>query len=276
MTTIYLIRHAEAEGNLYRRIHGWYNALITDNGFAQIKALEKRFQDIQIDAVWSSDLYRTMTTARAVYIPKNLPLNTDPGLREINLGDWEDVTWGQARHDFLEELTRFDTDDPTWQAPNGEGFRQLGDRLEGTVRRIAAQYPDQTIALFSHGMAIRQLLSRIKGLPEADWPSVPHGDNTAVTKLAFDGERYQADNAGYIPFCYIVPQRRGYGLGVQLIGQAVAIFRPMGRDKLRLRCAPYNQRAQRFYQKYGFVKIGEEENSAVPLDILEKYTGYDR
>ena len=38
MTTIYLIRHAEAEGNLYRRIHGWYDALITDNGFAQIAA----------------------------------------------------------------------------------------------------------------------------------------------------------------------------------------------------------------------------------------------
>lgn len=32
MTTIYLIRHAEAEGNLYRRIHGWYDALVTENG----------------------------------------------------------------------------------------------------------------------------------------------------------------------------------------------------------------------------------------------------
>ena len=30
MTTIYLIRHAEAEGNLYRRAHGWYNSTITD------------------------------------------------------------------------------------------------------------------------------------------------------------------------------------------------------------------------------------------------------
>ena len=384
MTTIYLVRHAEAEGNLYRRVHGWYNSLITENGFAQIGALEERFRDIEINAVYSSDLYRTMTTARAVYGPKNLPLNTDPGLREMNLGDWEDLPFGYIRHRWPEEMERFNRSDPTWQAPNGEGFHQLGDRLEGTVRRIAAQYPGQTIALFSHGMAIRQLLSRIKGLPEADWPSVPHGDNTAVTKLAFDGERltidyeldnshlpeeistlarqawwrrdgskkvdinlwyrpidwekerevylearrdawtcthgtevpfdgdaflqgaedclsqtpwgvtvamagdqiagvlqldgerYQADNAGYIPFCYIVPQRRGYGLGVQLIGQAVAIFRPMGRDKLRLRCAPYNQRAQRFYQKHGFVKIGEEENSAVPLDILEKYIGYDR
>ena len=46
MTTIYLVRHAEAEGNLYRRIHGWYDSLITDNGFRQIQALEARFRDI--------------------------------------------------------------------------------------------------------------------------------------------------------------------------------------------------------------------------------------
>lgn len=86
MTTIYLIRHAEAEGNLHRRIHGWYDALITENGFAQIKALEDRFRDIHIDAVWSSDLYRTCTTARAIYVPKGSALHTDPQLREINLG----------------------------------------------------------------------------------------------------------------------------------------------------------------------------------------------
>ena len=40
MTTLYLIRHAEAEGNLYRRIHGQYNSLITDNGYRQIQALK--------------------------------------------------------------------------------------------------------------------------------------------------------------------------------------------------------------------------------------------
>ena len=40
MTTIYLVRHAEAEGNLYRRIHGRYNALITENGYLQIAALK--------------------------------------------------------------------------------------------------------------------------------------------------------------------------------------------------------------------------------------------
>ena len=83
MTTIYLIRHAEAEGNLYRRIHGWYDALVTENGLRQIQALEQRFQGEHFDAVWSSDLYRTCTTARAVYEPRGLELRTDPELREL-------------------------------------------------------------------------------------------------------------------------------------------------------------------------------------------------
>ena len=60
-----MIRHAEAEGNLYRRVHGWYDSRITDRGFRQIAALEERFRDIPVDAVWSSDLYRTCATASA-------------------------------------------------------------------------------------------------------------------------------------------------------------------------------------------------------------------
>ena len=94
--------------------------------------------------------------------------------------------------------------------------------------------------------------------------------------IQLDPERYAKDGAGYIPFCYIVPQLRAQGLGVQLIGQAVSFYRPLGRHRLRLRCAPYNQHAQHFYAKYGFVKVGEEQGSRGPLDILEKYIGYDR
>ena len=54
-TTLYVIRHAEAEGNLYRRIHGQYNSNVTANGLRQIEALEARFRDIPVDAVYASD-----------------------------------------------------------------------------------------------------------------------------------------------------------------------------------------------------------------------------
>ena len=40
MTTIYLIRHGQAEGNLYRRCHSWHNGLLTQKGREQAKALE--------------------------------------------------------------------------------------------------------------------------------------------------------------------------------------------------------------------------------------------
>jgi len=73
----------------------------------------------------------------------------------------------------------------------------------------------------------------------------------------------------------MTPETRAKALGVQLIGQAVSVFRPMGREYLRLRCASYNEPAQRFYQRYGFYKIGVEQGNRVPLDILEKYIGYD-
>ena len=104
MTTVYMVRHAEAEGNLYRRVHGWYNSLITDNGYRQIAALRGRFADIHIDAVYSSDLFRTMTTAKAVYLSHGLELHTDPGLREISLGAWEDKPWGDPLQSQLPGL----------------------------------------------------------------------------------------------------------------------------------------------------------------------------
>ena len=43
MTKIYLIRHAEAEGNLYRIAHGWHNGLVPNyRGYPQVDALRRR------------------------------------------------------------------------------------------------------------------------------------------------------------------------------------------------------------------------------------------
>ena len=376
MTTIYLIRHAEAEGNLYRRVHGWYDSLITENGYRQIAALEERFRDIHIDAVYSSDLFRTRTTARAIYRSKNLPLRTHPGLRELNLGEWEDRTFGAVRHSDPQQMELFNRTDPAWEVEKAETFFQLGDRLYGTVGRLARRHPNQTVAMFSHGMAIRQFLGRVKNIPPEEWHAMPHGDNTAVTCLTFDGEKftiqYEMDNShlpedistlarqswwrkdkktaadvnlwadipvktwsqdqelylklwrevcpgvedalllaeaeelwnrwpcgmwninifhagerpigvilyddrcntkrtGYIKFLSLLPEDRGRGLGIQLIGAAVSMHRNSGRDRLRLHCPADNDRARRFFQKYGFKKIGEGPEG----DLLEKYIGFE-
>lgn len=114
MTTVYLIRHAEAEGNLYRRCHGHYDATITARGYRQIAALAKRFESEHIDAVYSSDLTRTMTTALALTRVHGLLLRTAPELREVGVGVWEDKTWTWLTKFDRERLLAFNTDAGNW------------------------------------------------------------------------------------------------------------------------------------------------------------------
>ena len=124
MTRLYLIRHAEAEGNIFRRMQGHYNSRITPNGLRQIAALEQRFADIPIDGVWSSDLFRTRRTAEAIYRPKGLPLHPDPRFREVNVGIWEDRPFGELEWSWPEELDAFYHRPETWNVSGAETFAQ--------------------------------------------------------------------------------------------------------------------------------------------------------
>jgi probable phosphoglycerate mutase len=99
------------------------------------------------------------------------------------------------------------------------------------------------------------------------------GDEVAGL-VQMDIRRDADKGVGYIPFVYMMPAYRKQGLGVQLIGEAVSVYRPLGRKYLRLRCAPDNLVAQRFYRRYGFRKVAEAAGTRVPLDIMEKYIGH--
>jgi len=186
MTTIYIIRHAQADGNLYRRCQAWYDGLITPVGYKQIDALRKRFINTHFDAVYSSDLFRTMTTAKAIYESHDLPLNTDPELREIGSGCWEDRPWGELLQANRESLLAFWRCDPEWKVDGGETFHEIQMRFDRAVRRIATDHPDQTIAIFAHGCIIRSSLAYWLGLPSDSIRKIPHGDNTSVAKLEFE------------------------------------------------------------------------------------------
>ena len=189
MTTVYLIRHAQADGNLYRRCQGWYNSHITTKGYRQIKALEDRFRSIHVDAAYSSDLFRTMTTAQAICRPKGLTLHTDPRLREIHAGRWEDKPWGELLEQDRDSLLAFWRCDHLWQTEDSETFPGVRARVSKAVEEIAAAHPGQTVAVFAHGTAIRCALSRWLEIPEEEINTVEHSDNTAVAKVEFDSSK---------------------------------------------------------------------------------------
>jgi probable phosphoglycerate mutase len=117
MTRVYLIRHGEAEGNIYRRAQGQYDSGLTAKGLRQVDALAERFRDVRIDALYSSDLQRARMTAAAITKYHDLPLRPDPRLRELALGAWEYVPFGDLEHRFPEQLFCFNNDPDRWSAP---------------------------------------------------------------------------------------------------------------------------------------------------------------
>ena len=191
MTTIYLIRHAEAEGNLYRIAQGQANSIITDRGWRQIQALERRFADIPVDAVYASDLYRTCATASAIYRPKGLPLHRRRDLREIGVGVWEEKTWGEIAREDPEQLRNFNSALHLWHVEGAETPQAVQARLLAAVRDIAAANEGKTAAVFSHGCAIRLLLAAVQGIPLEELGRTPTGGNTAVSLLRAENGRLE-------------------------------------------------------------------------------------
>ncbi len=188
MTRIYLVRHAEAEGNVYRRIHGQYDSRITPNGLRQVEALRARFQDIPIDACYTSDLNRTCVTARAVYLPKGLELRRDRRFREVDLGRWEDIPFGWLERFEPERMTQFNKEPQLWSVKNSETFPEYTQRFLTALREAAEENDGKTIAVFTHGCVLRGVQYLLGG---NEWP--PYCDNTAVSLLGYENGAFQIE-----------------------------------------------------------------------------------
>ena len=189
MTGIWLIRHGEAEGNLYRRIHGWYDGSLTAMGFSQLPHLTERFRDVPLAAVYASDLRRAMDTARALSEPRGLLLRIREDLREVNMGAWEDVPWGWVERFDPEEYRKLNKDPWHWSVPGCEPGGETVRRMERALLDIAAKHPGGEVAVASHGSAIRLLLAYLQGVPSEGIWQVPFCDNTAVARITAEGGR---------------------------------------------------------------------------------------
>ena len=193
MTRIFLIRHAEAEGNLYRFAHGQSEGLITPRGYIQIEQLKDRFINEKIDAVYSSDLKRTQTTATAITQPHNLPLNTTPKLREVAMGEWEETSWGDLEYHFPEMLVKFNLDPANWIIEGNELYEDLIARVTAFITEVAKLHNGETIALITHGFAIRSFLCRLMGYSSAESKNLRYCDNTAVALLTFSDGNFEVE-----------------------------------------------------------------------------------
>jgi broad specificity phosphatase PhoE len=179
---LFLFRHGETDWNREGRLQGHTDTVLNATGLAQAKMLSEALRPHQLDAVVSSDLTRARTTAQIVAEALDIPLFTDAGLRETNVGAAEGLLWSDAKTRFGQGLTERWYSDGDVAFPDGETGIETRMRGLAALRRFVAEQPFRRIGVSTHGAMVRQLMKH--ALPPGSAPAPAR--NTVLYVLRYE------------------------------------------------------------------------------------------
>ena len=177
-----LIRHGQSTWNADGRWQGQADPPLSALGEEQAYDAARRLRAGQFSRVVSSNLRRALRTAEILGEGLGLPVEVDPDLREIDVGEWQGLTRAEINARAPGALADW-SEGRSESTPGGELRTDLTDRARAALlRAAAASSPGNRVLLVSHGALIRNL-DRALGLP-------PHG----IGNLA--GRWYESDGDG--------------------------------------------------------------------------------
>ncbi len=193
---MYLIRHGQSAANRGNIIAGHQDVPLTEVGHAQAALVVKFFEGKSVDAIYSSDLSRAMDTVRPLATERGLTVQPERGLRELHAGVADGMAFAEFTVRYPETYAVWMTDFGNLRCPGGESMTEVAQRADATLRRIAAEHPDHTVAVATHGGVIRALLSLWTTGSTAAMPTIPWAPNAAVTEVTFADGAFRVDNIG--------------------------------------------------------------------------------
>lgn len=191
MVTIYFVRHGESIVNITHEFsYRFVDKSLTEKGKTQAAQAARMFQNLKIDAIYSSPLLRAKETAEIIQQmhPKRsqIPLTILEAFREVNVGELELMPPSKETWDlFFVTWKKWAHGDRSARFPQGENYHELLARMQAGLRDVlleAAKTPSiDSVVIVGHGGIFMETLPNIltnlnfEFLEDRSWP------NTAVT-----------------------------------------------------------------------------------------------
>ena len=164
VTYLLLVRHGENDWVSTHRLAGRTpGVFLNDKGKEQSQALATFLAAQPISAIYSSPLERCMQTAEPLAEAKGLPVLSEPGIVEVEYGEW--------RAADLRELAKL----PEWRLvqhypgsfrfPGGETLFEVQARAINTLEQLRSKHAGGIVVAFSHGDVIRLSVAHFMGIP---------------------------------------------------------------------------------------------------------------
>lgn len=162
-TRLILLRHGQTVLSAEHRYSGHGDPELTDVGQAQAAAAAARLASVPgITAVLTSPLGRARQTASAVAAAAGAPLEVRPGLIETDFGEWEGLTFREARERYPHLHARW-VGATEVAPPGGESFDDVAIRVAEERAKIVAEFRGRTVVVVSHVTPIKLIVQQALG-----------------------------------------------------------------------------------------------------------------
>ncbi len=158
-----LIRHAETVWNRERRVQGQMDSPLTPDGEQQAGRWGRALQSFSWNRILASDTGRAVATAAIINAHLNLPIETDPRLRELDWGRWTTRTIARIRAEDLDAVAAQEAAGWEFRPPGGESRRQQLERSRQALIDAAGRRPGDSILVVTHEGVIKGLAHHLCG-----------------------------------------------------------------------------------------------------------------
>src|SRR5262245_9677754 len=184
---IVLVRHGATDWNLQGRCQGSTDRDLSEVGIRQAEQIATLFGEEEIHALYSSNLRRAVQTAERISRPRNLPIMIENGVRELDHGELEGLTFNEIKNNYGEFLTRWRSEPAEIRVPGGERLADVAERAWNGLSQIVERHPKaQRSLVVSHNFPILGIICRFTNTPLNNYRTF-HLDPCSVTKLSYDG-----------------------------------------------------------------------------------------
>ena len=193
---ILMLRHGELLSQSdEKRFIGQTDLPLSDMGRRQAQSWTKWLCGVPIERIISSDLSRCLETARIISADRPITVEPLAGLREINLGSWEGMTFRRVRDHWPDDFRRRGTELARFRPPGGgESFLDLQRRVVPVFEKAVDQ-AGGNLLMVAHAGVNRLILCHLLGMPPQHLFRIAQGCGAMnLIGRQRDGYRIQAMN----------------------------------------------------------------------------------
>jgi len=168
-TTFVLVRHGVTPHTTGKRFSGGLggsNPGLSEEGRAQIRMTADWLAPLaeRAAAVVASPVRRTAESAQILAERLGLPLETEPGIAEMEFGRWDGLTFAEVSSRFPDEMTQW-RGSLDHEPGGGESFRGVEKRVLAALSGLRERYAGRTVVLVSHVTPIKTIVSHVLDAP---------------------------------------------------------------------------------------------------------------